>query len=99
MGLPCNNMANNTSSDRMQKVNMQKEFANLTDSQKYFIRKLEEINKERAQTVKSLKRRNLLTGFIIGGCVLSIYLYSMAAVRQEKFLDDFDTVAAAKKTT
>lgn len=64
-------MANNTS-DRMQKVNMQKEFENLNDSQKYFVRKLEEINRERAQTVKNLKRRNLFTGFLIGGCVLSI---------------------------
>lgn len=90
-------MANNTS-DRMQKVNMQKEFENLNDSQKYFVRKLEEINRERAQTVKNLKRRNLFTGFLIGGCVLSIYLYSMVAVRQEKF-DDFDTVPTGKKTT
>ena len=62
----------NQSGDRMQKVNMQKEFENLTDSQRYFIRKLEEINKERAKSVQALKRRNLLTGFIIGGCVLSI---------------------------
>lgn len=89
----------NNPSDRMQKVNMQKEFENLNDSQKYFVRKLEEINRERAQTVKNLKRRNLFTGFLIGGCVLSIYLYSMVAVRQEKFLDDFDTVPTGKKTT
>ncbi|GAB1609355.1 cytochrome c oxidase assembly factor 3, mitochondrial-like [Argonauta hians] len=80
-------------SKQMPKVDMRKEFESLSDSQKYFVRKLESINKERAQSIKNLKRRNLMTGFLIGGCVLAIYVYSMTAVRQEKFLDEFDTVS------
>lgn len=30
------------------------------------------------------------SGCILGGTVLSIYLYSMFSVKQEKFLDDFE---------
>ncbi|CAI9735369.1 Hypothetical predicted protein [Octopus vulgaris] len=82
---------------QMPKVDMQKEFASLSESQKYFVRKLESINKERAQSIKSLKRRNLMTGFLIGGCVLAIYIYSMTAVRQEKFLDEFDALPNSQK--
>ncbi|XP_014784781.1 cytochrome c oxidase assembly factor 3, mitochondrial [Octopus bimaculoides] len=82
---------------QMPKVDMQKEFAGLSESQKYFVRKLESINKERAQNIKSLKRRNLMTGFLIGGCVLAIYIYSMTAVRQEKFLDEFDALPNSQK--
>lgn len=32
-------------------------------------------------------------GFLLGGAVLGIYGYSMFAVQQEKFLDDFDEPA------
>ncbi len=50
---------------------------------------IEKENLSRVQKLQGLRRRNNLTGLVLGGTVLGIYLYSMLAVKQEKFLDDF----------
>lgn len=55
-----------------------------------FMKFIERQNLERVTKLKALRKRNVWTGLVIGGTVLSIYLYSMLAIKQEKFLDDFN---------
>ena len=62
----------------------------LKQSEIDFMKVIEKQNLIRVAKLKALKRRNNLTGLIIGGTVISIYLYSMLAIKQEKFLDDFN---------
>jgi hypothetical protein len=49
---------------------------------------LEKQNIDRVTRLKRLRRNNLLTGVALLGGVLSIYAYSIFAVKQEKFLDE-----------
>lgn len=62
----------------------------LKPSEVDFMKLIEKENIYRVKKLQSLRKRNNLTGIILGGSVLSIYLYSMFAIKQEKFLDDFD---------
>jgi hypothetical protein len=55
-----------------------------------FMKLIEKQNIERVEKLRRLKRNNKITAFTIGASVFGIYLYSMLAVKQEKFLDDFD---------
>lgn len=55
-----------------------------------FMKVIERQNLLRVSKLKALRKRNILTGLGVGATVLSIYLYSMLAVKQEKFLDDFN---------
>ncbi|XP_050081089.1 cytochrome c oxidase assembly factor 3, mitochondrial [Anopheles maculipalpis] len=55
-----------------------------------FMRLIEQQNLQRVQKLQRQRRNNKLTGIVLGGTVLSIYLYSMFSVKQEKFLDDFE---------
>lgn len=61
----------------------------LKPSEVDFMKLIEKENLIRVQKLQSLRRRNNLTGIVLGGTALSIYLYSMYAIKQEKFLDDF----------
>ncbi|KAJ8930664.1 hypothetical protein NQ314_016505 [Rhamnusium bicolor] len=79
-------------SDRMPKADL----AKLKQTELHFVKQVEQKNFERAQKLTRLRRNNLITGCLLGVGVLSIYGYSMYAVRQESFLDDFDEPA---KTT
>ena len=56
----------------MPKVDMAKEFANLSESDKHFVRKLESLNMDRAKDLKKMRSRNKVTGLLIGAGVLSI---------------------------
>ncbi|XP_046570285.1 cytochrome c oxidase assembly factor 3, mitochondrial-like [Haliotis rubra] len=86
--------------NRMEKVDMTKEFQNLSPSDKHYLRKLERVNKGRAVKLMTMRKRNAFTGILLGVGVLSIYGYTMYAVRQEKFLEGFDTVPEdAKKNS
>lgn len=55
-----------------------------------FIKVIERQNQERVAKLKKLRKNNLLTAGLLGAGVIAIYGYSMFAVRQESFLDDFD---------
>lgn len=55
-----------------------------------FMKFIERQNLERVTKLKALRKKNVWTGLAIGGTVISIYLYSMLAIKQEKFLDDFN---------
>lgn len=73
-------------SDRMPKIDLSK----LRQSEQDFIRYVEKQNLERVEKLRRVRRNNLLTGSLIGVGVLGIYFYSMFAVKQERFLDDFE---------
>lgn len=75
--------------DRMPKIDLSK----LKQTELDFIKQIEKQNFERVQKLKKLRRTNVITGSLIGAGVLSIYFYSMWAVKQESFLDDFDEPA------
>ncbi|XP_065161295.1 cytochrome c oxidase assembly factor 3, mitochondrial [Atheta coriaria] len=66
------------------------DFSKLKQSDLNFIKLVEKQNRERVEKLKRIRRNNNITGAIIGCGVLGIYFYSMYAVRQERFLDDFD---------
>ncbi|XP_004927183.2 cytochrome c oxidase assembly factor 3, mitochondrial [Bombyx mandarina] len=55
-----------------------------------YMKLIEERNRERVQKLQVISKRNRLTGFTIGAGVLGVYLYSIFAIKQETFLDDFD---------
>lgn len=78
-------MADNDKSDVMPKV----DFSKLKIAQKY-AEILERENRERALKLKNLRSKNLIVGGILCASVLSIYSYSILAVKQETFLDDFE---------
>lgn len=75
-----------TMSDRMPKIDLSK----LSKTDLDFIRHVEKQNLERVQKLKLLRRKNLITGGLLGAFVFGIYGYTMYAVKQESFLDDFD---------
>lgn len=54
---------------------------------------IEQQNRERAAKLLTIRRKNRITGAILGATVLGIYAYSMFAVKQETFLDDFEEPA------
>lgn len=60
----------------MEKVNMDKEFTKLSEADKYFVRKLEQMNRDRAKDMKHLRRKNWFTALAIGTGVLSICILS-----------------------
>lgn len=55
-----------------------------------FMKLVEKQNLQRVKKLRLQKTRNNWTGLVIGGTVIGIYLYSMLAVKQERFLDDFN---------
>lgn len=55
-----------------------------------FIKLIEKQNVERVLKLKKTRKNNLITAAALGGTVLAIYGYSLFAVKQEKFLDDFE---------
>lgn len=84
--------ASDDGGSRMPKVDLDKDFANLSKTQLDYMRKIEKENLVRAGALRRTRRNNILTGVLLTGGVLGIYLYSMFAVKQEKFLD-FDEEA------
>lgn len=62
----------------------------LKQSELDFMKLVEKQNLQRVKKLRLQKTRNNWTGLVIGGTVVAIYLYSMLAVKQERFLDDFN---------
>jgi len=65
----------------------------LKQSEIDFMKLIEQQNLQRVLKLKKTRKSNIITAAIIGFSVFSIYGYSMYAVQQEKFLDDFDEPA------
>ncbi|KAK4876699.1 hypothetical protein RN001_009205 [Aquatica leii] len=55
-----------------------------------FMKVIEQQNFDRVRRLQRLRRSNIITGSVLGVGILSIYAYTMLAVKQENFLDDFD---------
>lgn len=80
--------------ERMPKIDLKTH--KLSQTEIDFMKIIEKQNLERVQKLKRLRKNNIITGCFLGAGVLSIYLYSMFAVQQERFLDDF---SEPEKTT
>jgi hypothetical protein len=64
-----------------------------------FMKLIEQQNFERVKKLQRTRRNNIITGLVLGTGVLGIYAYSMLAVQQEKFLDDFEEPKKEKVET
>lgn len=80
-------------SERMQKI---QDLRKLKRTEVDFIKEIERQNLTRVAKLKQVRRRNIITGSLLGVGVIAIYAYSMYAVKQETFLDDFEE---PRKTT
>lgn len=76
--------------DKMPKVDLKSTSHKLSQTDLDFMKIIEKQNLQRVHKLQRMRRNNIITGCILGGSVLSIYLYSMFAVQQERFLDDFN---------
>jgi hypothetical protein len=62
----------------------------LSQIEQMYMNKIKERNDERYLKEKKVKLHYRVTGSLLVLFVLSVYFYTMFAIRQEKFLDDFD---------
>lgn len=95
MWLACEAMAE----DRMPKVDIDKDKTRLSQAQLNYMKYIEQQNIERARRLKKVRRNNIFTALTLGAAVIGIYTYSILAVKQETFLDDFDEPAVAPPVT
>nr|CAD7453719.1 unnamed protein product [Timema tahoe] len=79
--------------ESMPRVDFEKDKAKFKNTAIDYIKLIEKLNLERVQKLQRIRRNNIITGCVLGGSVLGIYVYSMYSVKQEKFLDDFDEPA------
>jgi hypothetical protein len=79
--------------EQMPKVDLVKDKANISRTTVDYMKIVEKENLRRVRELQKLRQRNVRTGLMLGAGVLGIYLYTIFAVRQEKFLDDFDEPA------
>lgn len=77
----------------MPKVDLNK----LNASDREFMQRIQRDNLERVAKLKRVRRNNLITGGILGGIVVAIYSYTIYAVKQETFLDDFEVPQTTTK--
>uniref|UniRef100_A0A224YDW1 Cytochrome c oxidase assembly factor 3 n=1 Tax=Rhipicephalus zambeziensis TaxID=60191 RepID=A0A224YDW1_9ACAR len=75
----------------MPKIDVQKELSG--SAQLNYMKIVERENMERVRRLKRIRHRNLLTGCLLAGGVCGIFAYSVLAVKQEKFLDNFEEPA------
>lgn len=80
----------NTSNHSNFKISNPKDGPALTASQVAFMKLMEQDNLKRVKKLEVIRRRNWITGWTLGCCVLSIYAYTILTIKQEKFLDDFE---------
>lgn len=70
--------------------------ANTTDGPKpsgaqlAYMKLIEQENLKRVKKLELIRKRNWITGWSLGLCVLSIYGYTILTIKQERFLDDFN---------
>lgn len=64
--------------------------ASLGDMQMRFVKKAEKMNAERAKEYSSSRRNTVIVGSLCVTIAASIYTYTIYAIKQETFLDDFD---------
>jgi hypothetical protein len=69
-------------------VDLERDSSQLTQTHLDFMRRIEQENINRVLRMRAIRRRNLITGALLGFGVLSIYGYSIFAVKQESFLEE-----------
>lgn len=84
--------------DRMPKVDTCKDKHRISEIQLTYMKYIEKENIERAQKLTKLRRKNIFTALSLGAAVIGIYAYTILAVKQETFLDDFDEPATQPAT-
>lgn len=62
-----------------------------------YMKLIEHMNAERVKRLQETAKKNKLVGSSIGLTVFGIYLYSIFAVKQETFLDDFSEPAKVQQ--
>lgn len=62
----------------------------LSPTMQMYASKLNNMNKEDYDKKQTVKNYNKIVGLVLGVFVLGVYAYTMMAISQEKFLDDFD---------
>lgn len=61
-----------------------------TTAQLAFMKLVEQENIKRVKKLEIIRKRNWITGWALGLGVLGIYGYTIATIKQERFLDDFN---------
>lgn len=77
--------------DYLKKIDLNTEMKNFSPVQQMYFRKLIERNAIRARREQRARNHFRISGLILFTIVFSVYGYTMLAIKQEKFLDDFDT--------
>ncbi len=77
-------------SDRLRKIDLAKDWSTLPQAQQMYIKKMIEKNNERYEREQKLRKHYRISAAVLFSVVFTIYFYSMYAVKQEKFLDDFE---------
>ncbi|XP_012534997.1 cytochrome c oxidase assembly factor 3, mitochondrial [Monomorium pharaonis] len=79
-----------TQNETMPKVDLIKDGEKLKSTDVVYMKRMEEQNFQRAKKVQGYRRSNNRTAISLGLVALGIYAYTIYAVKQEKFLDDFE---------
>ncbi|GMT00149.1 hypothetical protein PENTCL1PPCAC_22323, partial [Pristionchus entomophagus] len=69
----------------------------LPRAQKRFAKQFEKVNEERIKEMFARNYKNHIAFAALGVLVVSIYFYTMFAVKQETFLEEIDQEVAAEK--
>lgn len=84
---PGNQFAQN---EAMPKVDVLKDVGKLKSTDVVYMKRLEEQNLQRARRVLGYRKANNRIAIALGLGVIGIYSYTIYAVQQEKFLNDFE---------
>ena len=79
----------------MKKVDVNK----LSEVQQMYIKKINQKADQSAFLAKKKKKKGRIIGLSLGAVVICIYAYTMYALKQEKFLDDFELPDPVDTTT
>lgn len=74
----------------MPKVDVLKDVGKLRSTDVVYMKRVEEQNLQRARRVQGYRKANNRIAIALGLGVIGIYSYTIYAVKQEKFLNDFE---------
>jgi len=77
-------------SNHMEKVDLVKDSGKINQFQLDLMKKVQRQNIERALKLRQVRGRSRGTFLAAAGVISGIYIYTLFAVRQETFLDDFN---------
>jgi len=76
--------------NQMPRLNLERDGQKLSQAQLFYMRLVEQQNMARVAKLEKIRKKNIITGSLLGIGVLAIYGYTIYAVKQEKFLDELD---------